>query len=190
MLKSKSGLLWSYHQTQAANYISLIWCAATPWVHVLIFELLKSRLNGRKNRPYSFYGEACKAAQRKECMWVLVWKLLLREQILQSTGCSHSLLILVARSNWRVVITSREICLCALHSSALSSNLQSFCPTSGATYSLFWGDPDVCSEMEILLVPLSDTKGDMPSEEGGNEPGWLCAKGERGDSSKNSPSSM
>lgn len=166
MLKSKSWLLWSYPQTPAVNYISLIWCATTPWVHVLIFELLKSRLNGHKNRPHS-YSEACKAGQGEERMWVFVWKLLLREQILQSTGCSHGLLTPVARSNWRVVIISKEICLCALHSSALSSNLQSFCPTSGGTYSLFWGDPDVCSEMEILLVPLSGTKGDMTLEEGG-----------------------
>lgn len=41
-------------------------------------------------------------------MWVLVWKLLLREQISQSGGCSHGLLTPVARSNWRVVNNKRR----------------------------------------------------------------------------------
>lgn len=63
-------------------------------------------------------------------MWALAWKLLLREHILQSAGCSHSLSTPLAVSNWRVVLTAAVVRAIVLRqlSSALSSNLQSFSP--------------------------------------------------------------
>lgn len=58
-------------------------------------------------------------------MWVLVWKLLLGEQILQSIECSHGLLTLVARSKQRPGIMICSCCVTQLCSALKSKEFLS-----------------------------------------------------------------
>lgn len=155
-----------------ANYINLNRCATTPWMLVLIFELLKSSLEWSQEQAMPFPECSMHSWARGGKYMVLIWKLFLGDCFLQRAKCSHNLLSSVALSNQRV-LTWRDTL--PLWKTPLCSLLKSL-NFLGTACVLRW--PRCMRRDADLAGATEQYQRQYPFRKGRSKPGWFNAREE------------